>query len=194
MAVAIGFFVLRDISDKGAVSADFPGQASRSVAVATVPVATTPDGGTVPPEGAAVVTVPEPTVPAGPVTAGASVMVVNANGMPGTAGKMTDELRAGPKFTMVEPGDRAADQDKLTETVIYYSTSVPAAKLVADSLANQLGGVAIVDPIPDPAPVKGELNGATVLLMLGSDLANKTYAEFNPNSTTVTAPVPQPTG
>jgi hypothetical protein len=56
-----------------------------------------------------------------------------------------------------------------------------------------LGGVSTVAPLPSTPPTEdGDMHGASVLLMLGNDLAGKTLEELNPSAvegaTQVTSP------
>ena len=176
IAVVAGFFILKSIFDSG--------EGSLAVTGSGVDVAA--DGGDVPNSttltGATVV----PTLPPAPttmplVTEGATVVVANANGIGGTAGGMSRALETGPGFQMGEATDASSAIDVLETTTIYYDTTIPAAKAVAESVAREMGG-ATVSPLNGPPPVaSGSLDGAGVLVMLGTDKANKTLAELNPD-------------
>ena len=57
----------------------------------------------------------------------------------------------------------------------------PQALAVATSVGEVLGGVSSIGPLTDPAPTAdGDMQGAQVLLMLGSDKAGKSLEELNP--------------
>ena len=182
VAVVSGFLILRSISDSGNISADFPEPA----AVSENAGAGDQDDGTSESssDDDSVPTLPTTTTMPPLVVDGASVVVANANGQPGSAGSMSRAIEAGAGFTVVEPTNASAAIPDLEETVIYFDPGTPAAQAVADSLGRVLGGVSSVAPLPDPAPTQdGTLNGAQVLLMLGKDKANKTLAELAPGVT-----------
>lgn len=183
VAVLAGFFVLRSITDGGddAGGLDFGtddaatvvGDADAGEETATestvAPASTT---STVPPI----------------VTAGATVVVANANGLSGSAGAMSDALQLGPGYDMGTPTNASSATPDLEETVIYYDTTVPAAQVVAESVGRSLGGVGTIEPLPENIPTSdGTTNGGQVLVMLGLDKANKTLEELNPTATTVVA-------
>lgn len=190
LAVVAGFFVLRSITDGGddAGGLDFGTEGGSSGAgdeaagdesateSTTVASSTT---STVPPI----------------VTAGATVVVANANGLSGSAGAMSDALSLGPGYDVAPPTNSADGISPLEETIIYYDTTVPAAQVVAESLGRSLGGVNTIEPLPDPIPTSdGSMNGAQVLLMLGLDKANQTLEELNPTAATVVeSPAPTET-
>jgi hypothetical protein len=177
VAVVAGFLILRSISgedDRQLGVGDGGGVAAGGVDTGTATGAeTTLPGGTSAP------TVPTTTQPPDVFT-GATVMVVNANFQSGTAGQMSRAIE-GRGFTMVDPGDAALDQP-LATSLIYYDTQQAAALEVANTLNRVLGGDVQVTALPDPAnpPVKsGTINGAGVVLMLGTDKANKTLEELS---------------
>jgi len=180
VAVVAGFLILRSISDSGNESADFPDPAGGSGGVVADDSSTDPDGTAT--DGSAVPTLPTTTTIPPLVTEGASVIVANANGQAGSAGNMSRALRDGAGFEMVDPTDASSATGVLEMTVIYYDPAVPAAQDVADSVSRVLGGVSSVLPLPDGTPptADGSLNGASVLVMLGTDKANKTLEELAP--------------
>ncbi len=176
VAVVAGFLILRSISDSGNQSADFPEPGAGAV--------TDGDG-----DDASTTTLPGDSVPTLPTTTttsplvvdGASVVVANANGQSGSASAMSRAIEAGAGFTVVDPTNASSTIDVLEESVIYFDPATPAAEDVANSLGRVLGGVSLVAPLGDPAPTQdGTLNGGQVLLMLGSDKANKTLEELAP--------------
>jgi len=169
VAVVAGFLILRNITDDGGSD----GGATES---------TTPDtiGDTV---ADTTTTTTEPPL----VTVGASVIVANASGVPGSAARMTTEL-AGAGFEMGEATN--ATSSGLEVSIVYYDPSITAAIDVAGSVARVMGDLA-VETVPTPVPVEGaSLNGAGVVVMLGSNEADKTLAQLAPTAepTTVTAP------
>lgn len=183
IAVLAGFFILRSISDGGEQELGAPTGDG-------VDSGTTGDDGTDTDDGTddtatgstTVTTVPPTTVPPF-ITEGANVIVANANSQSGSAGAMTRALEAGPGFLMVDPTNANSSVGEIDATVIYFDTTNPAAQGVANSVAQALGGVESVLPLPtDPLTQDGELRGATVLVMLGNDKANKTLEELNPAS------------
>lgn len=181
IAVVAGFLILRSISGDderqlGVGDGGGAGGGAVDTGTATTTESTVPGGSTVP-------TTPTTTQPPDVFT-GASVMVVNANFQSGTAGQMSRAIE-GRGFSMVDPGDAALDQP-LATSLIYYDTQQTAALDVANTLNRILGGDVQVTALPDPAnpPVKsGSIGGAGVVLMLGTDKANKTLDELSGGAT-----------
>ena len=64
---------------------------------------------------------------------------------------------------------------------MYYVTGDVAAQAVAASVATDMGGIVATD-MPSPPPIDSGLGTATVLVMVGTDTANKTLADMNPAS------------
>ena len=174
VAVIVGFLILNNITDDGS-SGDV------SAPVDSV-VDSTPD------------TVLENTTTSTTeppfVTEGATVVVANASGVPGSAGRMSTEL-ATVGFTMAEATN--STQSGLTASIVQYDSSIAAAKAVAESVARSMGGLT-VEVVPTPPPVEGgSLNGAGVLVLLGTDEADKTIAQLSAPTAEVT-PAPDPSG
>ena len=121
------------------------------------------------------------------VTEGASVMVTNASRIDGAAGRMSDRLAA-VGFTMVEPGNYSLGTIELTK--IYQDPANPQAMAVAESLKAAFGGGAIeIVEMGTPPPVEGgDAKGATVLIAMGNDTADKTLDELQGITTTTAAP------
>jgi hypothetical protein len=119
-------------------------------------------------------------------TTGATVVVANASGIGGSAGRMTDELAA-VGFTMGTPTNATSGQQEAS--TVHYDPEIAAAQAVADSVARVMGGLT-VETIPDPVPVDGgSLDGAGVLVMLGTDEADQSLDDLQEASApTVTAP------
>jgi len=105
------------------------------------------------------------------VTAGAVVKVANASGVPRAAAGLST-LLAGLGFTLAEPVNAAGWEEQLDVTKVYARDE---SRSVAESVARMLGGLAI-ERMPTPAPIVGATVGlgeATVLVMLGADLAGQ---------------------
>jgi hypothetical protein len=119
------------------------------------------------------------------VTAGAVVKVANASGVPRAAAALST-LLSGLGFTLAEPVNAAGWEEQLDDTKVYARDE---SRAVAESVARMLGGVAI-ERMPTPAPIDGATVGlgeATVLVMLGADLAGQPLPPPAP------APAPAPT-
>ena len=170
VAVVVGFLILRNITDDGG-SAD-------GGSVAT-PEATTPS--TVESTATSSTTTTLPPL----VTQGATVVVANASGVPGSAGRMTDELTAAG-FTLATATNST---QQLEQSIVYYDPSVAAAQDVANSVARVMGDLE-VETVPSPPPVEGgELGDASVLVLLGTAQSDRTLEELTPaTDTVVTAP------
>ncbi len=168
VAVILGFFILRDIN-KG----NDDGGDSAAVDTTLVDSSTTLPG--------ASTTLPGPTT-------GFKVQVVNAAGVSGAAGDMTVGLQ-GIGF-IVQPALTKSDATpKQTVTKVYYFAGSEAA---AASVAAALGGVETA-PMPDPVPSEtGNIGEASVMVLLGTDLAGKPLPGQVPTQTTL-PPVPAET-
>jgi hypothetical protein len=116
-------------------------------------------------------TVPEPTTTT-IVTAGAIVIVANATKVNNGASKLSTLLgKAG--FTMGAVTNGAGNEVFLDTTKVYC---LPGSEAVAGSVAMLLGGVPVAY-MPTPAPITAATAGlgdASVLVMLGKDIAGKT--------------------
>jgi hypothetical protein len=105
------------------------------------------------------------------VTGGAVVKVANASGVPRAAAALSSQL-VGLGFAVAEPVNAAGWEESLDVTKVYAREE---ARGVAESVARVLGGIT-VERMPTPAPIDGATAGlgdATVLVMLGADLAGK---------------------
>ena len=111
------------------------------------------------------------------VTEGASVMVTNASRVDGAAGRMSERLGA-VGFTMVEPGNYSLGT--LETTKIYQDPANPQAMAVAESLKAAFGGgdIEIVEMGAPPPVESGDALGATVLVAMGNDIADKSLEEL----------------
>lgn len=166
VAVILGFFILRDINNDNDTGGGTAAPETTLVTDTTMAGATT-------------------TVPTGPTT-GFKVQVVNAAGVSGAAGDMTVALQ-GLGF-IVQPALTKSDATpKQTVTKVYYFSGSEAA---AASVAASLGNVETA-PMPDPVPSEtGNIGEASVMVLLGTDLAGKPLPGQVPAATdTTVAPV-----
>ena len=173
VAVVAGFLILRAVfadDDDGSAGGLTPG-----TTVAGQEPSTT-SGNSTPTTAATTTTV-------GRVTR-ATVVVANASGVGGSAGRMTTALQ-GVGYRTGDATD--ATGGNLNRSVVYFVGDVNGARDTANSVARDMGGLR-VRPIPAEPPISGDLGNAGVLVMLGTDTADKTLAELNP--TTPTAPPP----
>jgi hypothetical protein len=169
VAAVAGFLILNNITDDGGSSAGGGVESPDSVPDidAGLPGTTTPTSTTEPPL----------------VTTGATVVVANASGVSGSAGRMTEEL-AGASFEMVTPAINSTLP--VTEaSIVQYDPSVAASQAVAESVARVMGGLR-VEPVGSPPDVDGgNLNGAGVLVLLGTNEADKTVTQLSAATATV---------
>jgi LytR cell envelope-related transcriptional attenuator len=177
VAVVAGFLILRSISGDEEQQLGIPSDGGATPSGTPAPADTSVPTG---------VTAPIPTgAPTSPpiVTQGATVVVANASGVGGTAAQMSTAL-ATVGFGMGDPTNAAGLADALATSIVYYDTAQAGAQAVAESVARSLGGGVTVLPLPAGTPPvdSGNLNGAGVLLMLGTDKAGKTLAELNPTA------------
>jgi LytR cell envelope-related transcriptional attenuator len=173
VAIVAGFFILRAIFDDDDDSAG--GLTPSVTTVAGAETSTSSDNST-------------PTTEATSTTVGtvrtATVVVANASGVGGSAGRMTTALE-GVGYRTGDATD--ATGGNLDRSVVYFVQGVNGGRQTAESVARAMGGLR-VRPIPAEPPISGDLGNAGVLVMLGTDTAEKTLAELNPTS--VTAPPP----
>ncbi|MEY3575237.1 MAG: hypothetical protein RLZZ88_380 [Actinomycetota bacterium] len=157
LAVLLGFFILRDLRNDTSIAA--------------------PEENAAPAEEMTTETTVDPLVPvettAAPVALTAfKVQVANASGVSGSAGLLTTDLQG--KGYIVQPAiNKSEVTPRQTATVVYYLLGSEAA---AAQVAGELGGVATA-PMPTPIPTEtGSLGEASVLILLGTDLAGKPLA------------------
>ncbi len=189
IAVVAGFLILRSISGDDEQQLGIPGSGASPSGTDSAP-----QGSDSAPQSTAPL-LPAPTTEPPLVTTGASVIVANASGIGGSAGSMTTALEIAG-YTMGGATNQAGGLAALEVSQIYYDAAQPAAEPVAQSLARTLGGGIAVTPLAGTPPVQsGSLDGAGVLLMLGTDKAGKSLADLNPVTTTpVVVTNPQLTG
>ncbi len=107
------------------------------------------------------------------VTEGATVVVANASGVDGSAGRMSDTLEA-VGFTLADATN--SSEGPLSVSKIYYDPETAAAKAVADSLREALGGgdIEVLElTVPAPLTDPETIGDASVLVALGNDIADK---------------------
>jgi len=148
LAVLLGFFILRDIQSGSNSTQTLPAASQDTVAstetsLVEVPVATTI------------------------VMTAFKVQIANASGIAGSAGQLTTELQ-GRGFIVQPAMNKNEITSKQTVTVVYYLLGSEAA---AAAVAKELGGVAVA-AMPAPIPTEtGGLGEASVLIVLGTDIA-----------------------
>jgi hypothetical protein len=105
-----------------------------------------------------------------------TVLVANASGTQGAAGRLSDKMKA-DGFTMAQPVTATAKADT---TKVYFLSGYEAA---AASVASYLA-VGAPEAMPEPKPV-ADLGQAQVLVVEGRDIAS---SAATPQPTTTTAP------
>ncbi len=171
VAVVVGFLILNNITGDGSSA----GSGIDPVDSVVDPIDPGVIGG-----GTSSTSTTEPAL----VTAGASVLVANMSGVSQSAGAMTDELAAAG-FEVVTPALNST-LPSAEATIVQYDPSNAASQAVAESVARLMGGVR-VEPVGTPPAVEGgSLNGAGVLVLLGSAEANKTIAQLSAPAASVT--------
>ncbi len=177
VAVIVGFLILNNITDNGGSNA--------GGGITPVDSAPVDSSGTSVAENTTTTTTEPPLV-----TDGATVVVANASGVGGSAGRMTTELAA-LGFVMATATN--STQTGLEASIVQYDPSIAAAQAVAESVARAMGGLT-VETLPTPPPVDGgSLEGAGVLVLLGTDEADKTIAQLSAPVASV-APAPDVSG
>jgi hypothetical protein len=160
IAVLLGFLILRDLNESGSGSVD-PGTGPVTTP-ASLPVEST------------TTTVPVQTTTT-LLTTGFEVMVANASGVGGSAGKLTDQLTA-KGFVMESATNAAPGTPIQSATIVYY---LPGFEAGAQSVATVLGGKA-TEAMPEVVPTQDEsLGAASVLVLLGTDQAGKKLPKAN---------------
>lgn len=150
-ALLLGFFILRDIRSGGSTSTG--GSSQQAVDESTIPEVVVPAETTLPPI----------------VPTAFKVQIANASKIAGSAGQLTVELQG--RGFIVQPAMNSSEiTPKQTTTVVYFLAGSEAA---ASAIAAELGGVATA-PMPTPIPTEtGKLGEASVLVLLGTDVAGK---------------------
>jgi len=163
VAVLLGFLILRDIRGGSTTAPAADGGETTTTVNDTVPV-----------ESSVPVTIP--------LTA-FKIQVANASKVSGSAGQLTTELQG--RGYIVQPAVNSSEiTPKQTATVVYY---LPGSEGQAALVAAELGGVATAI-MPAPIPTEGgKLGEASILILLGTDVAGKPLA--SPVPTVPVAPV-----
>ena len=157
VALVLGFLILRDVRSDGGV--------------ATGPVGTPDPNATLAP-GATVDPAAPTTLPAFSIN-GFKIQVANASGLAGSAGDMTTKLQDQGYVVQVAM-NVAAGTAKRMKTGVFYLAGCEAA---SQNVAAVLGGNVEVAAMPQPIPVEtGTVGEACILVLLGTDLANKPLA------------------
>ena len=113
------------------------------------------------------------------ITEGATVAVANASGINGGAGRLSDRLEVAG-FTMTDPTNSADSVGQLATSQVYFVADDEEALAVAQSIRLVLGGGDIeVVEVGTPAPTSsGELGSATVVVLMGNDVVDKSLEEL----------------
>ena len=191
VAVVAGFLILNSLSGDNDEQADFP--APGNTADGGDPVSDGSADASTDPDGSALPALP-PTTTTPPLSTGVPIIVANANGQGGSAGKVTAVLETGAGFDTVQATDANTQVSELEASVIYFDPALPEAEAVAQSVNRVLGGGLSVTPKPEVAPIRdGDLRGAGVLLMLGQDFADVTVEQLQlPDAAAATPVVSNP--
>ena len=169
LALLLGFFILRDIRGDNT---------SQTIATPTQDTVVTTETGTGTGTEATVLEVPVQTTI---VLTAFKIQIANASGIAGSAGQLTTELQ-GRGFIVQPALNKSEITPKQTVTVVYY---LLGSEVVAASVAKELGGVAVA-AMPEPIPTEtGKLGEASVLILLGTDIAGIPL----PTSASAVAPV-----
>lgn len=172
ICVVAGFFILRSITDEAGPDGRISGGATTDVAAPTTTIAeTTPSTAMT----TTTTTSTTTTTTAPPVAkSAATVVVANASGVDRSATAMAADLEAdgyttGPVANATGP--------RLERSVIYYVAGDPTPLGVARLLAAQIPTAQVL-PMPPRPPLDRPLDGATVALILGRDVAGRPLAEL----------------
>ena len=157
VALLLGFVILRDIQSNSDSSGGDPTPTETTV------------GDTLPTDVTTTTTI---------LLTAFKVQVANASKVAGSAGQLTVELQG--RGYIVQPALNTSDiTPKQTTTVVYF---LPGSEAAAAAVATELGGVATA-PMPTPIPTEtGQLGEASVLILLGTDLAGKPLSSSVPTS------------
>ena len=120
-----------------------------------------------------------PTTVAVRAPAEVSVIVLNGTSVAGTAGKYSDAV-ASAGYQMLEPGNATS---QTPTTLVYF---VEGYEAEAAAVATAAGVPATVSPVPLPEPPPGEVAGANVVVVVGTDIASLTPTTAAADATTET--------
>ncbi|QQS23631.1 MAG: LytR C-terminal domain-containing protein [Actinomycetota bacterium] len=149
IAVLLGFLVLRDINRESGDSSGPDTTDAPDSTTASTTAQSTSSSSSVP-------------------MAAFKLMVANASGVGGSARQMSTALQS-RGFVVVDPTDAADSYGVIAASVVYTLAGYEAQ---GEAVATVLGGVEVL-AMPSSPPIQTELGEATVLVMLGSDLAGK---------------------
>ncbi len=157
VALVLGFLILRDVRGEGTTATITPGTDATGQ--------TTPAGGSIDPNG--------PTTTVAFAINAFKIQVANASGLAGSAGDLTTKLQ--DQGYVVKPAKNlAAGAAKRQKTGVFYSVGCEAA---SQNVSAVLGGNVEVGAMPNPVPLEdGSIGEACILILLGTDLANKPLA------------------
>ena len=153
VALVLGFLILRDVRGDGGGGTVTPGGDSTT---------TVPGGGSVDPNA---------TTTTAPFNIQAfKIQIVNASGIAGSAGDLTEKLQ--DVNYVVQPAmNTPPGTAKRSKTGVFYLQGCEAN---AQNVAGTLGGNVEIGPMPSPVPVEtGTIGEACVLIVLGTDLSMK---------------------
>ena len=168
VAVVVGFLILRNINDDSSGAGAGPSKGTLST------TATTPDS-TAKTDVTTVTTAPGVVTPTTQplVFSPGKVIVANASGVGGAAGTATKALKS-VGFTMGTPTDALGAEKKITQTKVYYKAGSEAVAASVAQAYGAPGSGVVASAMPTPIPVaNASIGDATVLVMLGTDLAGK---------------------
>jgi hypothetical protein len=151
--------------------------ATTTTTATTTTVASTTTTSTIPPTTTtsttttSTTTIPPTTTTTIPmITEGAVIIVANASGVTGAAALLGQELSA-RGFHVGNPTNGAGNEEKTAVSKVYF---LPAGADVAASVGRVMGDIPVTR-MPVPVGITGgpaQLGDATVVVMLGSDLAS----------------------
>lgn len=158
VAVVIGLFLLRNGLDTSEAITSTGGEQSTDDSESTDGTAT--DEGTDETTTTTVASRPPAEVP---------TIVLNGTSTPGTAGKYSDFL-ATLGYALTNPTGANADADTAT-TLVYFA---PGFEVEAAAVATAIGAPATVVPAALPTTPPGPIASASVVVVIGTDLASAT--------------------
>lgn len=155
IALVLGFLILRDVRNNGGTT----------MPVDNTSAVTVEPGGTVDPNA------PTTTLPFS--IDGFKIQVANDSGVAGSAGDLTVKLQK--QLYVVQPAlNVAPGTAKRAKTGVFYLAGCEAA---AQNVSAVLGGNVDIAAMPTPIPVEtASIGEACILILLGTDLANKPLA------------------
>lgn len=162
LAVLLGFFILRDLRNDTSIATPEGTTSEETSTETTLEI------------------IPVETTVAQVVLTAFKVQIANASGVSGSAGLLTTEMQG--RGYIVQPAiNKSEVTPKQTVTVVYY---LLGSEVAAAQVAKDLGGVATA-PMPTPIPTEtASLGEASVLILLGTDLAGKPLSIISGGVTT----------